>query len=80
MRQKTTNKNRQPEKKNKLRRLWLNIGRLILDATRLCFGSLVLGAAIRGEIPTGILMLIGIIISITGAVIGILLVTTFEEK
>jgi hypothetical protein len=41
---------------------------------------LVLGAAIRGEIPTGTLMLIGIIASTIGAVGGILMVTLSEEK
>jgi hypothetical protein len=39
-----------------------------------------LGAAIRGEIPTGTLMLIGIIASTIGAITGLLLVTAFEEK
>jgi hypothetical protein len=72
--------NRQPVKKGKLRGLFLNIGKLVLDATKLCFGSLVLGAAIRGEIPQDLLMLIGIIVSTAGAVIGVLLVTVNEEK
>jgi hypothetical protein len=58
----------------------LNIGKLALDAAKLCFGSLVLGAAIRGEIPVPKLMLIGIIASGIGAVIGLLLVSVFEEK
>lgn len=65
---------------NKIRRLWLNIGKLALDATKLSFGSIVLGAAIRGAIPEDKLLLFGIIISLGGAIIGISLVTTFEEK
>jgi len=68
------------KKPSKIRQLWLNIGKLILDATKLCFGSLVLGAAIRGEIPQNIMMLIGSIISVGGGAIGISLVTLFEEK
>jgi len=68
------------KKQSKLERLLLNFGKLVLDATKLCFGSLVLGAAIRGEIPTSLLMLIGIIVSVTGTAIGLLLVTAFEEK
>jgi hypothetical protein len=68
------------KKPNKLRRLLLNIGKLILDATKLCFGSLVLGAAIRGEIPQDRLLLMGVIVSVVGAIGGILLVTKFEEK
>ena len=65
---------------SKLRRLWLNIGKLILDGTKLCFGSLVLGAAIRGEIPAATLLFVGIIASASGAIIGVSLLTIFEEK
>jgi hypothetical protein len=36
----TTNK---PVIKNKTRRFMLNFGKLIIDGTKLCFGSLVLG-------------------------------------
>jgi len=68
------------KRSNKIQRLLLNIGKLVLDATKLCFGSLVLGAAIRGEIPQNTLMFIGIIVSIVGAVGGIVLLTLFEEK
>jgi len=71
---------KQGKKTSKIRRLLLNIGKLVLDATKLCFGSLVLGAAINGEIPTAILMLVGVIASTIGAVSGILLVTFAEEK
>jgi len=71
---------RQIKKTSKIRLLLLNTGKLVLDATKLCFGSLVLGAAIRGEIPTGTLMLMGIITSMIGAAVGLSLVTIFEEK
>jgi len=71
---------KQIKKTGKIRLLMRNIGKLILDATKLCFGSLVLGAAIRGEIPTSTLMLVGITVSVIGAVGGIVLLTLFEEK
>jgi hypothetical protein len=71
---------KQSKNPSKLRRLWLNIGKLILDAAKLCFGSLVLGAAIRGEIPTATLLLVGIIASASGAIIGVSLLTVFEEQ
>jgi hypothetical protein len=71
---------KQSKNPSKLRRLWFNIGKLILDGTKLCFGSLVLGAAIRGEIPTATLLLVGIIASASGAIIGVSLLTIFEEK
>jgi hypothetical protein len=80
VKKKLEKENWQPVKKGKFRSLWLNIGKLALDATKLCFGSLVLGAAIRGEIPQDKLMLIGIIASTVGAVIGLTLVTLTEEK
>jgi len=71
---------KQVKRSSKIRQLMLNIGKLILDATKLCFGSLVLGAAIRGEFPTEILLFMGSIISIGGAIVGIGIVTIFEEK
>jgi len=67
-------------KQNKLKRFIFNFGKLILDVTKLSFGSLVLGAAIRGEIPTATLMLIGIIVSASGAAVGLSVITLFEEK
>jgi hypothetical protein len=39
-------------KKSKIRLFFLNFGKLVLDATKLCFGSLVLGTVIKGEIPS----------------------------
>jgi len=67
-------------KPSKARQLWLNVGKLILDATKLCFGSLVLGAAIRGNFSAETLLFVGIIVSAVGAIFGIALVTRFEEK
>jgi len=63
-----------------IRRFLLNFGKLIIDVTKLCFGSLVLGSVIKGEIPPYMLLTGGIIASAIGAVIGISLVTIFEEK
>ena len=63
-----------------VRRFLLNFGKLVIDATKLCFGSLVLGTVIKGEIPQVTLLTVGIIASAAGALSGILLVTLFEEK
>ena len=68
------------DRKNKLRTFFLNIGKLILDATKLSFGSLVLGTIIRGDIPQSTLLVSGIIISGAGAILGVILITIFEEK
>jgi len=66
-------------KKNKTRLLFLNIGKLILDAVKLSFGGLVLGSIIKGDFSQSTLLIAGIIVSAAGAVIGIFLVTAFEE-
>ena len=69
-----------PEKGNRLRLFFLNLGKLILDATKLSFGSLVLGTIIKGDIPQSALLISGIIASGVGAILGVILVTIFEEK
>jgi len=68
------------QKQNKILRFLLNFGKLIIDAAKLCFGSLVLGTVIKGEIPQSTLLVTGIIASGVGAIIGVTLVTLFEEK
>ena len=67
-------------KKSKIRLFFLNFGRLALDATKLCFGSLVLGTVIKGEIPPYMLVTGGIIASAACALAGIFLVTLCEEE
>jgi hypothetical protein len=67
-------------KKSALRLFFLNLGRLVLDATKLCFGSLVLGTVIKGDIPPSMLLTGGIIASAVGALIGIILVTAYKEE
>jgi hypothetical protein len=66
--------------RRKLRRFFLNFGKLILDATKLIFASLVLGTVIKGDIPQSTLLISGIIASGAGAIIGLILLTVFEEK
>ena len=67
-------------KKSNFRLFFLNLGRLILDATKLCFGSLVLGTVLKGQISQTTLLTIGIIASAAGALGGVILVTFCEEK
>lgn len=64
----------------KIRRFLLNFGKITTDLAKLCFGSLVLGSVIKGEIPPQILLTGGIIASASCALVGIILVTLFEEK
>jgi len=67
-------------KKSKIRLFFLNFGRLVLDFTKLCFGSMVLGTVIKGQIPQATLLTVGIIASAAGALGGIIIVTLCEEK
>jgi len=72
--------NRKSVKRNNLSRFMLNLGKLVLDATKLTFASLVLGAVIKGDIPQSTLLIVGIIVSIFGAILGITLIIMCEEK
>ncbi|MCL2245200.1 MAG: hypothetical protein FWC03_12170 [Treponema sp.] len=72
--------NKKIAKRNKLRLFFLNLGKLILDVTKLSFASLVLGTIIKGDVPQSTLLVAGIIASGVGAALGVILVTIFEEK
>ena len=63
----------------RLRRFFLNFGKLVLDATKLIFASLVLGTVIKGDIPQATLLISGIVASGSGAVVGLIFTTIFEE-
>ncbi|MDR0497390.1 MAG: hypothetical protein LBH42_07235 [Treponema sp.] len=65
-------------KRSKLSHLWLNVGKLILDVTKLSFASLVLGTIMKGDLPRSTLLIGRIIVSAAGAIAGII-VTTFNE-
>jgi len=67
-------------KTNKLRIFFLNLGKLILDATKLSFASLVLGTIIKGDLSQSVLLIAGIIATGVGTVLGVTLVTMCEEK
>ena len=73
------NKDKQT-RQQKIRRFLFNFGKLIVDGTKLCFGSLVLGTVIKGDMPQSTLLISGIIASGIGAFIGVTLITLCEEK
>jgi len=66
--------------KGKLYLFFYNLGKLILDATKLSFASLVLGTIIKGDISQSTLLIAGIVASGAGAALGVVLTTIFEEK
>jgi hypothetical protein len=53
---------------------------LILDISKLSFGSLVLGTVIKGDIPPTTLLVAGIVVSGVRALFGLIAVTVCEEK
>ena len=65
---------------NRIRRFFLNFGKLALDVTKLIFASLVLGTVIKGDVPQSALLVVGIIASVAGAIFGLITVTICEEK
>jgi hypothetical protein len=71
---------RKQARRRKLRLFFLNFAKLVIDAAKLCFGSLVLGTVIKGDMPQSTLLFSGIIASGSGAIIGVIILTLCEEK
>ena len=64
----------------KLRGYLYDLGKFLVDIAKLAFGSLVLGTAIRWDIPHKTLFFVGIIFTFTVALTGIFLARTNEDK
>jgi len=73
-------KRKKPVEKSKLGFFFLNFGKIVLEVTKLSFGSLVLGTIIKGDIPQSTILMVGIIVSGVGAILGTILVTLFREE
>jgi hypothetical protein len=71
---------KKPVKKGNLRFFFLNFGKIVLEVTKLSFGSLVLGTIIKGDIPQSTILMAGIIVSGVGAILGNILITFFREE
>ena len=69
-----------PKKRGKWFHFLENTGKLLLDGAKLTFTSLVLGTVIRGGIEQSVLLQAGIIASAIAAVVGLVLITVFQEK
>jgi hypothetical protein len=67
-------------RQRKLRGYLYDLGRFLVDIAKLAFGSLVLGTAIRWDIPHKTLCVMGIIFTVIIAFAGIILARTNEEK
>lgn len=57
-----------------------DFGKLFIDISKLAFGSLVLGTVIRWDIPHATIFILGVVFSVTVAIVGIILARTYEEK
>jgi len=66
-------------KKSKGHLLFFNVGKFTLDVVKLSFGSLVLGTIIKGDFSESALLVSGIIATVVGTIIGIFLITVFDE-
>jgi len=53
---------------------------LVLDATKLSFGSLVLGTIIKRDFSQSTLLVSGVIALGVGAILGVILITLCEGK
>ena len=71
---------KKPAKKNKLRFFFFSLGKIVLEAVKLSFGSLVLGTIIRGDFSQSTLLISGIIVSGAGAILGTILLTFCKEE
>jgi cytochrome b subunit of formate dehydrogenase len=67
-------------RKRKLRGYLYDFGRFLVDISKLAFGSLVLGTAIRWDIPHKTLFFVGLIFTFIVAFTGIIIARTSEEK
>ena len=64
----------------KIRGYLYDVGKFLVDIAKLAFGSLVLGTAIRWDIPHKTLFFVGLLFTFFVAIFGILLARTNEEK
>jgi len=71
---------RKQARQRKLRGYLYDFGKFLVDIAKLAFGSLVLGTAIRWDIPHKTLFFVGLIFTFIVAFSGILLSRIYEEK
>jgi len=56
-------------------------GKLLLDVAKLTFASFILGGILRGELPQYILIIVGCVVSLVCAILGVLWTSKeIEEK
>ena len=67
------------KKRSRIRAYLRDIGKYFIDISKLAFGSLVLGTVIRWDIPHSTIFILGIIFSVTVAIVGIILTRIYEE-
>jgi len=57
-----------------------NIGKLLLDMSKLTFASFILGGILKGELPQYILIVAGSIVFVVFAVIGLILTSRKKNR
>jgi len=61
------------------RKALANLGQMMMDVSKLALASFVFGIIIRGEINQIAIVIVGIVLTIVFAFLGILLVSKFRE-
>jgi len=59
---------------------WDNLGKLLLDMSKLTFASFILGGILNGELPQDILIASGCIAFVFFAVIGLILTSRKKNR
>jgi hypothetical protein len=60
--------------------LWDNLGKLLLDLSKLTFASFILGGILKGELPQYVVIAAGSIIFMTLAVVGLIFTSRKKNR
>ena len=59
---------------------WDNLGKLLIDMAKLTFASFILGGILKGELPQNVLIIVGCIVFMFFAVIGLILTSRKKNR
>jgi len=60
--------------------LWDNLGKLLLDLSKLTFASFILGGILKGELPQDILIVAGSIVFVILATLGLIFTSRKKNR
>jgi len=59
---------------------WVNLGKLLLDLSKLTFASFILGGILKGELPQDILIVAGSIVFVILATLGLIFTSRKKNR